>query len=74
VSIVHENEKKERLYQPSIDISKLTVSYIFSKIDKHGNEQITLNRNADYEKVISMLDKFDRMILKSDSNVLIKDL
>jgi membrane protein len=74
VSIVHENEKKERLYQPSIDITKLSVSYIFSKIDKHGNEQITLNRNKDYEKVITMLDKFDRLILKSDSNVLIKDL
>ncbi len=73
VSVVQENQKKERLYQPALDINKLTVSYVFSRIDKHGSEQINVRRNKEYEKVITMLDKFDRMITKSDSNVLIKD-
>jgi len=74
ISIVHENEKKERLYQPAMDIYKLSVSYVFSKMDKYGNKHITLNRNKEYERVISMLDKFDRLIAKSDSNILIKEL
>jgi len=74
VSIIHENENKERLYQPALDINKLSVSYVFSCLDKKGAEQITVHRNKDYEKVISMLDKFDRLIYKSDSNILIKDL
>ena len=74
VSIIHENENKERLYQPALDINKLSVSYVFSCLDKKGGEQITIHRNKDYEKVISMLDKFDRLIYKSDSNILIKDL
>jgi len=74
VSVVHENQKKERLYQPALDINKLSVSYVFSRIDKHGNEQINVRKNKEYEKVIAMLDKFDRMITKSDSNVLIKNL
>jgi membrane protein len=74
VSIIHENEKKERFYQPSMDISKLSVSYIFSRIDRHGTGHINVLKNKDYDRVITMLDKFDRMILKSDSNVLIKDL
>jgi len=74
VSIIHENEKKERLYQPSMDISKLSVSYIFSRIDRHGTGHINVLRNKEYDRVILMLEKFDRMILKSDSNVLIKDL
>lgn len=74
VSVIHENERKERQYQPALDINKLSVSYVFSKIDKHGSEHITVNRNKEYYKVISMLDKFDRMISKSDSNILIKDL
>jgi len=74
VSIIHENEKKERLYQPALDVNKLTVSYVFSRLDKNGTEQIMVTKNKDYDKVILMLDKFDRLVAKSNSNVLIKDL
>jgi membrane protein len=70
ISEIHENEEKERLYQPALDINKLTVSYVFRK----GIEQIMVIRNKDYEKVIYMLEKFDRLVAKSDSNILIKDL
>jgi membrane protein len=74
VSIIHANEEKERLYQPAIDINKLTVSFVFSRLDKKGVEQIMVIRNKDYEKIIAILEKFDRLISKSDSNILIKDL
>ena len=74
VSVIHENEDIERLYQPAVDINRLTVSYVFSRLDKKGVEQIMVIRNKDYEKIISMLEKFDRLIAKSDSNILIKDL
>ena len=74
VSIIHENEEKERLYQPALDVNRLTVSYVFSHLDKKGVEQIMVIRNKDYEKIISMLEKFDRLIAKSNSNILIKDL
>lgn len=74
VSVLHENERKERQYQPALDISKLSVSYVFSKIDRHGTEHITVTRNKEYDKVISMLEKFDRLVAKSGSNILIKDL
>jgi membrane protein len=74
VSIIHENEEKERLYQPALDINKLSVSYVFSRLDKHGAEQRMLIKSNDYDKVISMLEKFDKLIAKSNSNILIKDL
>lgn len=74
VSIIHENEQKERLYQPALDINRLTVSYVFSCLDKHGTEQIMVRKNKEYEKVILMLEKFDKLVAKSDSNILIKDL
>jgi membrane protein len=74
VSIIHENEEKERLYQPALDINRLTVSFVFSRLDKKGVEQIMVIRNKDYEKIISMLEKFNKLIAKSDSNILIKDL
>jgi membrane protein len=74
VSIIHENEKKERLYQPALDINKLTVSFVFSRLDKAGVEHIMVSKNKDYDKVIEMLEKFDRLMVKSSSNILIKDL
>src|ERR1035437_2660025 len=74
VSVIHENDEKERLYQPAMDIHKLTVSFVFSRLDKKGVEQIMVIRNKDYEKIISMLEKFDKLVAKSDANILIKDL
>ena len=74
VSTILEDERKERLYQPSLDINKLTVSYVLSCIDKKGTSHGMVIRNKDYDKVISMLEKFDRLIAKSGSNILIKDL
>lgn len=74
VSIIHEHEQKERLYQPALDVNRLTVSYVISRLDKMGVEQIMVIRNKDYEKIISMLEKFDRLIAKSGSNILLRDL
>ncbi len=74
VSIIHENENKERLYQPALDINRLSVSFVFNCLDKKGVDQRIVVKNKDYDKVISMMEKFDKLIAKSDSNILIKDL
>jgi membrane protein len=73
VSVVQENGS-EQLYQPAIDINKLTISYIFSRMDRKGSSHITISKNEDYNKVVNLLEKFDRQIASSDNNVLIKDL
>lgn len=74
VSIIHENEQKQRLYQPAMDINKLSVSYVLSRLDKKGVNRRMVVKNKDYEKVIFMLEKFDKLIAKSSFNILIKDL
>ena len=74
ISEITENEKKERTYQPALDIGKITVSYVLSKVEKHGVTQIFLEQNHDYEKVNHMLEKFDSLVVQSDSNILVKDL
>lgn len=73
VSIIQEDGTEQR-FQPAIDINKMTVSYVFSRMDRKGASQISISRNEDYEKVTALLEKFDRMVAKSGSNVLIKDL
>jgi membrane protein len=74
VSEVTENEKKERFYQPALDIGKITVSYVLSRVEKQGAKHAFLEKNQDYEKVINMLEKFDSLVIKSNSNILVKDL
>jgi membrane protein len=73
VSVILENEQ-ERFYQPAMDINKLTVSFVFSRLDKKGTVQTMVVKNKEYERIISMLDKFDKLVAKSDSNILIKNL
>jgi membrane protein len=74
VSVLHENEHKERLYQPALDINQMSVSFVFSRLDKKGIGQIVTSKTKDYNKANNILDKFDRLVAKSDSNILIKDL
>jgi membrane protein len=74
VAILHENEHKERLYQPALDINRLSVSYVLSQLDKRGISEVVVSKTKDYNRVLSILEKFDRQIAKSDSNILIKDL
>jgi membrane protein len=73
VSAIRENEQ-EHFYQPAMDINKLTVSFVFSRLDKKGTLPTMVVKNKEYEKVVSILDKFDKLIAKSDHNILIKDL
>jgi membrane protein len=74
VSVVNEHEHKEQLFQPALDINRLTVSYVFSSLDRKSIEHRLILKSKEYEKVISMLEKFDKLIAKSDYNILIKDL
>jgi membrane protein len=62
------------LFQPALDINKITVGFVFLRLDKKGVENKVVVKNKDYEKIMVMLNKFDELISKSDSNILIKDL
>ena len=74
VSVIHENEHEERLYQPALDINKLSVSFVMNRLDKRGTEHQVFVKTAEYNKIASMLDKFEDLIAGSDSNLLVKDL
>jgi len=74
VSVIHDNEYQDRLYQPSVDASKLSVNYIMDRFDKKGSDQKIFVNSREYKKVVSMMEKFDGLIDKSDFNILVKDL
>ena len=74
ISIIQEDENSEELFQPALDINKITVGFVFLRLDRKGVENKVVVKNKDYEKIMVMLNKFDELISKSDSNILIKDL
>lgn len=74
VSVIHENEHEERLYQPALDINKLSVSFVVNRLEKKGTEHPVFVKTAEFNKIASMMDKFAELIAGSDTNVLVKDL
>jgi len=74
VSIIHEHENKEGLYQPALDINKLTVSYVLNRLDRKGSDQKIIVKHDEYARIVVMLEKFDKLAAKSDYNILIRDL
>ncbi|HNY14286.1 MAG TPA: YihY/virulence factor BrkB family protein [Bacteroidales bacterium] len=73
VSVIHENEQKENFYQPALDINKITVNFVLSKLDRKGTDQKIIAKNEEYNRIVGMLDRFEKLASKSDSNILIKD-
>jgi membrane protein len=74
VSVVHRDDGKERMYQPALDIHSITVSYVLTKLDTRGLEQRSVLRNKEFERVHEILARFDKLMYKSDSNILIMDI
>ncbi len=74
VSVIHENEHEERLYQPAMDINKLSISYVLNRLERKGSEHQIFAKSNEFNKITSMLEKFDKLVAQSDSNILIKDL
>lgn len=74
VSVIQKNEHAERLFQPALDINKLTVNYILGRLDRRGEAHQIIVKSKEYNKVTMILDKFEKLSSKSDTNILVKDL
>lgn len=75
ISIVHaEDEEKENLYQPALDINKITVGSVITKLDRFGSEHRIEIKDKEYNTIVGLMKKAEKMIGKSDLNILIKDI
>jgi membrane protein len=74
VSMILHEDTKERMYQPAVDIHKLTVSSVLFKLESRGLEQRSVLRNKEFEKVHEILAKFDKLMHKSSANILIMNI
>lgn len=74
VTEINVDQPRERLYQPSMDISNYRVSNILTKLDDTGSDDVPVLKNAEYRKIIGLLDDFGKRIEKADSNLLLADI
>lgn len=65
---------KERLYQPAIDVNRLRIDYILSRLDNFGSTEVPVLKNREYEKLVELLKDFSDKVENSESNLLIADI
>mgnify|MGYP006287824983 CR=1 FL=1 len=65
---------KERSYQPAVDIHKITVDYIYRKLELVGSDQLVVTESEELKKIMKIHDHLLHSIRESPSNVLVKEI
>ncbi|MFT7033342.1 MAG: membrane protein [Cyclobacteriaceae bacterium] len=68
------NQKEVDVYLPAIDINKITVEYVFNKLDKDGLDSVCINEPDEMPKINATVDQISEEVKTSKANILIKDL
>jgi len=75
--IIVETPTKDALvpaYIPALDINRITVGYLFDKIDRHGSEDFQIEITGDLAGEWQKILEIRRAVAQSQNNVLVKDL
>ena len=65
---------KERRYQPAIDINKITVDLLYTKLEKLGGDHMVVTESHKVDKITRIHEHLLSAMRESPSNVLIKDI
>ena len=61
-------------YQPAIDVNKITVSYLLTRMDEYGSENFKIDTSKLFSKEWKALLKTREDMIKANDNILLKDL
>lgn len=61
-------------YQPAIDVNRLTVSYLLTRIDQYGSENFKIDTSNLFNKEWHALLKTREDMIRANDNILLKDL
>jgi membrane protein len=65
---------KERSYQPAMDINKITVDVLYTKLEKHGGDHMLVTESDKVKKITKIHEHLLDGMRESPSNILIKDI
>jgi len=72
--VVVGNDDRVIHYQPAMDINQISVSLLFEKIDRFGSENFKIDTKGVFNKEWKTLLKTREEMVRSNENVLLKDL
>ena len=68
------DNSKERSYQPAMDINKITVDELYTRLEKLGGDQMIVTESEKLDKIAKIHEHMMDAMRESPSNILIKDI
>ena len=65
---------KDRSYQPSVDINKITIDYIYGQLERVGGDHMYVTESDDLKRITNIHEHLLHSIRESPSNILLKDI
>ena len=74
INEVKENDDRQTYYQPALDINKITVGYLFQKIDTKGSEKFKIDKDIEFHSEWEAVLKTRESMMCVSNEILLKDL
>ncbi len=74
IEVNYGNDERVVHYQPAIDVNRLTVSYLLSRVDQYGSENFKIDTTDLFNKEWHALLKTREDMIRANDKILLKDL
>lgn len=74
IEVNYGNDDRVAYYQPAIDIHKISVSYLLTRMDEHGSENFKIDTSCLFSKEWKALLKTREDMIHANKHILLKDL
>jgi membrane protein len=74
IEVMYGEDERIIYYQPAIDINKISVSFLFTKMDEFGSESFKIDTSNLFKNEWNTLLKARQDMMQSNESILLKDL
>ena len=74
INEIKENDDRKVHYQPALDINKITIGYLFQKIDTKGSEKFKIDKDIEFRSEWEAVLKTRESMMCLSNEILLKDL
>ena len=74
IEVNYGDDDRVAYYQPAVDVNKITVSYLLTRMDEYGSENFKIDTSKLFSKEWETLLKTREDMVKANDNILLKDL
>lgn len=68
------DDSKSRSYQPAVDINRISVDYIYSQLERTGQDKLFAAESDELDRITRIHEHILHSIRESPSNILLKDI